>query len=277
MTAYNIVTDIFSAPVVALHSSASSGAQWKQLAAELDGRFSVSAIDLPGYGSRMADNGAFGIGGVADDVIDHLTGFRQPVHLVGHSFGASVALKIALLRPDLVKSLTLYEPVAFHLLETGDAEDRDQFAQMRRISTTLAECAEAGTVECGMRAVVDFWNGQGSFDGSSEERRRRWSAMTPAILKDFTRCFSEDWSLEDLAALTMPVLVLTGMDSPEVAQNVATKVANAVAQARLAILPGAGHMTPVHEPEWVNSRIYEHIAHVERPVANCFWPHRAAA
>ena len=276
MTAPNIITDIFSAPVVALHSSASSGAQWKQLAAELDGRFTVSAIDLPGYGSRMADYGAPGIDGVADDIIGYLTGFGQAVHLVGHSFGASVALKVALMRPDLVKSLTLYEPVAFHLLENGDAEDRDQFAQVRRISTELSDSAAGGAIDCGLRAVVDFWSGHGTFDRSSEERRRKLSEMVPAVLQDFSRCFSEHWTLEDLSALTMPVLVLTGMDSPEIAQNVATKVANAVPQARLAILPGAGHMTPVHEPEWVNPRIYEHIVHAERPVANCFWPKMAA-
>ena len=230
-------------------------------------------LDLPGYETRATDAGKSGIDGVASNVIDHLAGFGKAVHLVDHSFGASVALKIALLRPDLVKSLTRYEPVAFHLLETGNAEDRDQLAEMHEISSTLADCAEADDAECGMRTVVDFWNGRGSFDGSSDERRRRLSAMTPAVLKDFARCFAEHWTLDDLATLSMPVLVLAGMDSPEIAQN----VANAVSPARLATLPGVGHMTPVYEPERVNPRIYKHIVQVEQPIANCFWPQRAAA
>ena len=47
----------------------------------------------------------------------------QPAHLVGHTCGGAVALSVARNRSDLLRSLTVVEPVAFHLLRGGGASD----------------------------------------------------------------------------------------------------------------------------------------------------------
>ena len=71
-------------PVVALHGSASSGAQWRSLVGYLEGRFRVITPDLPGYGASAH----LPVGGLAGDaravaaLIDRIGG---PVHLVGYS------------------------------------------------------------------------------------------------------------------------------------------------------------------------------------------------
>ena len=59
----------------------------------------------------------------ADGVIGALMAGCGPMHLVGHSHGAAVALEIAIQRPDLVRSLTLIEPAVYHLLHSGSASD----------------------------------------------------------------------------------------------------------------------------------------------------------
>ena len=279
MTAHTHSPINTNAPVVALHSSASTGQQWNSLADHLAGRFDVSAPNLPGYGgaARLSCASSFGVAAVAEPIIDHIAGFGRAVHLVGHSHGAGVALKIAMIRPDLVKSLTVYEPATFHFLKEGDAEDRARYREIATVRAAVATGVAEDTPDGGMRSFIDFWNGAGSFDRFGENTRQKFAATAPVILSDFAHGLAERWTLADLERITCPMLVLMGMDSPAVAQHVALRIAEAVDHARLAMLPGLGHMAPVFEPEWVNPRIFEHVAGVERPVANCYWPQRSAA
>ncbi|MDA4845725.1 alpha/beta fold hydrolase [Hoeflea poritis] len=279
MTAHAFTSHHENAPVVAVHSSASSGQQWNGLADHLAGRFDVSAPDLPGYGGtpRLSCASSFGVAAVAEPIIDHIAGFGRPVHLVGHSHGAGVALKIAMMRPELVKSLTVYEPATFHFLKEGDQEDRARFRDIASVRAAVAQGVAQCAPDTGMRTFIDFWNGAGSFDRFGAGTQAKFAAMAPVILGDFAHGLAESWTLGDLKRIACPMLVLMGMDSPAVAQHVAVRIAEAVDHARLAMLPGLGHMAPVFEPDWVNPRIFEHIAGVERPVANCYWPQRSAA
>lgn len=269
----------FSAPVVALHSSASSGHQWRHLEEALSDRFFVSAPNLPGYGGEtIAPTGdSNGVSRVAAPIVQHMAGYGQPVHLVGHSYGATVALKIALNRPDLIKSLTLYEPAAFHFLKSGRRKEQELFEEISRIAKAVSSNHAAGTPARGMQTFIDFWNGAGVWRTMPQCTRDGLAALAPSIMSDFAHGFSETWSLDDLAALDMPVLMMTGMDSPDIAQKVAQLIADAIPNSRLALLPGLGHMAPVFEPDWVNPRIYEHIISSERPAANCYWPQQKAA
>lgn len=279
MTAHAFNSHHDNAPVVALHSSASTGQQWNGLADHLADRFDVSAPDLPGYGGapRLSCASESGVAAVAQPIIDHIAGYRRAVHLVGHSHGAGVALKIAMMRPELVKSLTVYEPATFHFLKTGDQEDRARYREIAAVRAAVARGVAEGTPGTGMRTFIDFWNGAGSFDRFGDGTRARFAAMAPVIVSDFAHGLAESWTLNDLKRIACPMLMLMGMESPAVAQHVAVRIAEAVGHARLAMLPGLGHMAPVFEPDWVIPRIFEHIAGVERPVANCYWPQRSAA
>src|SRR4051812_20714314 len=76
-------------PVVALHGSASTGAQWRTLAGFIGGRFRVITPDIPGYGSSAPGLGS----GLADDaraIAALIAATDRPVHLVGYSYGAAV-------------------------------------------------------------------------------------------------------------------------------------------------------------------------------------------
>src|SRR5438045_1111417 len=104
--------------VVLLHASASSGAQWRSLTECLQGRCHVLAPDLHGYGQTdpRPEPALPGLGDVAALVDAILGRDTQRIHLVGHSYGGAVALRLASDRPARLLSLTLIEPVAFHLL-----------------------------------------------------------------------------------------------------------------------------------------------------------------
>ncbi|WP_299738874.1 alpha/beta hydrolase [uncultured Roseobacter sp.] len=274
-------TETGNAPIVALHSSASSSGQWRQLEADLEGRFEVLAFDLPGYGRAplASDTSRTGAAGSAAAVVQEIEKLEGAVHLVGHSNGGGIAIKVALMRPDLVKSLTLYEPAAFHFLKHGKNASQRLFQQIQGISDQVAAAAgeDDDAAAAGMKQFLDFWNGEGFWDGLPVSARQRFAGQISSIMTDFTNGFAETWALKDLFGLDIPTLVMTGLDSPEIAQHVAVAIAKALPKARIALLPELGHMAPIFQPEWINSRIFEHVATVERPIVTCSWPSQEAA
>lgn len=277
MTQDNFNTTKTDTPVVALHSSASNGSQWKVLAAELQDRHDVHAFDLPGYSRDLSrDEAIAGMEAVALPIIDQIVKLDWPVHLIGHSFGGGVAIKIALMRPELVKSLTLFEPAAFHVLEHRD-DDGSLLGSLKDIGTLLRTSTGNGRADLGMKGFVNFWNGDDAWERMSDNIRTVLAGIARTVIADFASVFSETWTLENLAGLTMPTLMLTGMDSPAIAQRTAALVRQHIPGCELAMLPGLGHMAPIEAPDWVNPRIRQHIARVERQPVQFSWPEKLAA
>jgi len=100
-------------PVVLLHGIGRSGEAWRPLETRLHGGpYRVVAFDLLGFGeSPKPDWPSYDIDVHATAVIAAIkrARFRKPVVLIGHSLGSLVALRVARLRPDLVRHLMLYE------------------------------------------------------------------------------------------------------------------------------------------------------------------------
>ncbi|MEP0943839.1 MAG: alpha/beta fold hydrolase [Rhizobiaceae bacterium] len=262
-----------TAPIVALHASASGERQWRALNDSLDDRFIVVAPNLPGYGSNTVS----GMGVVAKHITLAIEKLGEPVHLVGHSFGGCVALKIAMQHSRLVKSMTLFEPAAFHLLSQTNCTDSAALDDLKRIELELRSNAANGQSDSGMSQFVDFWAGNGVFECLSASKRNALAAMSQSVIADIGNCFAETWTSQQLARLEMPVQILMGLESPNLAQRASTLVFEAITQAELVMLPGLGHMAPIDSPDWVNPRIQQHIARVERSASHFGWPRRRAA
>jgi pimeloyl-ACP methyl ester carboxylesterase len=100
-------------PLVLLHGIGRSGRVWQPLVATLRRQpFRLIAFDMLGFGASPKPEWlAYNIDDHARSVIASIKRqhFGQPVILIGHSLGALVALRVARLRPDLVKHVILYE------------------------------------------------------------------------------------------------------------------------------------------------------------------------
>ena len=160
-------------PVVLLHSSLSSKSQWAALAERLAPRFRVIALDLCGYGDdampaaskpfTLDDEVRF----VADRV-DRLVSPHVRVHVVGHSYGGLVALRLAQRSRGRVASLTLYEPMAFGMLDPDDAT----LVEIRRIAESVPRLVAAGLPRHAAELFVDFWSGTGAYRRLSSPAQR---------------------------------------------------------------------------------------------------------
>ena len=94
-----------------LHCSLANSRAWLPLADEFIDILSMIAFYLPGHG--MSQDWDY-TSDYQDRCLDISSTFiNKPIHLVGHSFGATVALRVAQRFPDFVKSISLIEPVFF--------------------------------------------------------------------------------------------------------------------------------------------------------------------
>src|SRR5262249_26673414 len=140
--------------VLLLHSSANTGSQWRSLMEMLQASYRLLAPDLYGYGEtdpwpsnvplRLTDEAA-----LIDAV---LARYDRPIHLIGHSYGAAVGLRFAVEWPERLLSLTLIEPVAFHLLRDAlvGSADHDLYDEIAEMATAVTEAAAKGDDRGGM-------------------------------------------------------------------------------------------------------------------------------
>lgn len=255
--------------VVLLHSSACSAGQWRDLQGRLADCFRVIAPDLYGYGAtgpwrgkaplRLADEAAL-VEAVAAQA------GAGPVHLVGHSYGGAVALRLALNRRLALASLTLIEPVAFHILRNSDPWGTGFFGQIQVLAEAVANAVTGGDGQGAMARFVDYWNGDGAWDRLNDRQRASLAAKAAKVATDFRATMTETAIIEDFTTVETPTLVLCGTDSPAPTRRVAGLLDIAMPRSRLRILGGAGHMSPITHGGIVNRLIAEHLALWAEPV-----------
>lgn len=235
--------------VVAIHCSGSSGAQWRSLEAKLGGRCRVLAPDLAGRGS---------LAGEAAPIIKMIEGLGEAVHLVGHSFGGAVALQIARTRPQVLRSLTLIEPSAFHLLRNGDAIDAAALREITEVATQAEADLASGDSIGGFGRFLDYWK-PGSWDAMPAEKRAAFAPQLAKVTLDFHALLSERAEIEDVRHLGVPTLLLQGGCTKLPSRCVVSRLRGALPAAQFRVVQGAGHMLPVTHREQVNAVIASHI------------------
>ena len=228
-------------PILFLHCTNAHGGAWRELRVHLPGRHIVP--DLPAHGRSGPPEKARDLLRQSADAAVALLERGGPADIVGHSFGAVVALRVALDRPDLVRRLALYEPVLFAAAK-GTPEHEDHEARHKVIFGHRDPASRA-------RAFHAEW-GDAPWDRLPEERRTY--ILERADLPLLQRGAIADDSTGLLApggleALDRPVLLMTGAESPPVVGVVADRLATRLRDARREVLPGMGHMGPITHAE----------------------------
>lgn len=248
--------------VVLLHASAGSARQWQALAAQLEPRWRVLAVEFHGHGHCPVWQGRAPLT-LADDaaLVAPLLARCGGAHLVGHSYGAAVALKLATLVPSLVRSVVAYEPVLFRLLLDAPG-GRAGAQQVLALGESLREALALGELRVAARRFVSFWCGEAAWNSLPEHRQRQVASRMPGVLGQFEALIREPLQVVQLARLAMPLLLLTGSATVDVTQRIGALLRSRLPQARHERLPGLDHMGPVTRAPLVNRRIAGHLATV---------------
>lgn len=222
-----------------------SGRYWGPICDRLQGRVSLSGFDMPGHGRSDAWTPGPGLPDFHSAVTRIAAAFIQrPMDLIGHSMGATVALRIAVAAPEAIRSLTLIEPVLFAAAPGSAQEDLD-----RQIAASLAQ----GRPDKAVRSFLQVW-GQQPYDSLPAATRRQMDAQI-ALVASSNRVLHEDSAdmlrpggLESIAA---PVMLISGRDSPPVIHDIDAALAARLPDIGRATVPGAGHMLPITHPDEV--------------------------
>lgn len=253
-------------PVILLHGSAATGAQWKPLVRHLAKRWKVVVPDLPGYGNSQAPVMKDGTGFEAYalailDLIEHLGG---RAHVVGHSMGGAVAMRLAIGAPESILSLSVIEPATFHLLRAGNPTDRALFNEIQFLSRSISGAVQNGNPTEGIRGFIDYWNEVGTWSLMHSCQRIKASQNLGRVMEDFSASLAETWPADICSELDMPVLAVMGMQGPAPAQRTTEIIAEAIPGAQLGLVTDGGHMMPTTHPEKINAMIGEFLANVCR-------------
>jgi pimeloyl-ACP methyl ester carboxylesterase len=246
-----------TAPLLLLHAAASSSGQWKGVQRALGDAVRVIAPDLYGDGRSPGDFPPPGGALLAHEI----AALRATVgdaggraHVVGHSYGALLALRMAIAHPEAVESLLVVEPIAFDLLAAeGDAADAHEIEALRVV---CEDKVRAGDKEGAAERFVDYWTGAATFRALPGPQRAALAASMTKVAYGWREIAETPADYTKVAARTT---VLETTHGPRTTRWIAERLAARVPGARKVVLAGAGHLAPVTHPGEVAREILAHL------------------
>jgi pimeloyl-ACP methyl ester carboxylesterase len=255
--------------VICLHASGGSGAQWKALASQLRPDFRVLTPDLYGHGIAPAWLGAPADIVAADTArIARLAATcDDPVHLVGHSYGGAIALRVARHRPRGIASVVVYEPVTMRLLFDYNRKHRAA-TEVAEVASNINRALNGGDYERAAQGFVDYWAGAGQWARLAPERQIAMALRMPVIHAHFVALVGDGARLRDYAGISAPVLYLAGRDTRASTKWIAELMESVLHDVELEVLEGMGHLGPVTHAEPVAQRIADFVRQQAAPTAD---------
>jgi 3-oxoadipate enol-lactonase len=235
-------------PVVLVHAGVADRRMWDPVWPALVADRDAVRLDLRGFGESSTRPPA--ALSPVDDVLETLAALGiGRCHLVGVSYGAGVALEVALTRPDPVASLLLVAPGGSLLAElTPD---------LRAFFEAEGAALDRGDLDAAVEANLRTW-----VDGPSRAPGAVAPEVRALVAQMQRRAFelTADWddveereleppALERLGELRVPTLVLLGALDLDAVHDAARRLADGVRGARLVEWPDTAHLPPLERPE----------------------------
>lgn len=250
-------------PVVFVHGAVSDSRVWEPLRQEFsdDHRFIAPTLRYFGAGDWPDEGENFGIATHADDVAAFIEALDLgPVHLVGWSYGGTVATAVALERPDLIASLILYEPTVDSMIQDGEAGEAARREAGRMFGPVTAAMQE-GDVEEATRLLIEgvLQMEPGGFESQPPEARELQMANARTMPLIWSAAPWEA-SCEMLQQFEGPTLIVLGERTSALWSHIAEAMDECLPQAEVAILPGVNHDGPVRDPAGLARMIEDFVA-----------------
>jgi len=228
--------------VIFIHGAGGSTMAWYFQNDRLKSSMEVLCVDLPGHG-QSPGNGCDSIGQYSEAVYS-LLNERPPdrYFIAGHSMGGAIAMTFALAHPDLVKGLIL--------IGTGA-----KLGVMPSILEGIRQ-DKARTV----RNIVDI-----AFSKKTSPQMKDMAfdemmlCSEEVIFKDFFACNGFN-VINSIAEIKVPALVICGRDDLLTPPKYAEFLHRSLADSRLSLIEGAGHMVMLEKPDEVNREIEKFVA-----------------
>lgn len=202
----------------------------------------VTLFDLPGHGQSVNWDGTTPY---QPQVVDIAASCCDgPTHVIGHSFGATVALRLAAEHPELVSRLTLIEPVYFAAAKGTDAHAA-HIRAFRPFIAAMLRGDEAHAAEI----FNSLW-GETAWQAMSSEQRAYLTErihLIVATAADIEEDAGGITAPDRLRALDVPVTLIRGETTQPVIGTIHERLVERLPRAKDHVIAGAGHMIPIRK------------------------------
>jgi pimeloyl-ACP methyl ester carboxylesterase len=222
---------------LALHCGLGNSAMWKGVAAALEG-MSLLAPDLPGHGKSAPFPEGVDVHDAATVALRGL--LDRPRHVIGHSFGATVALRLALEAPEKILSLTLIEPVFF----AAAAESALKQAH-RAAEEAVFEFYADGDMMATAQGFNALWGGGAPWESFPAPAQAGMAALMPFVIGTEPSLWQDCHDMlrpGGLEALSAPVTLIRGGQSVPIVTEIHKGLMARLPDVREVVIEGAGHM-----------------------------------
>ncbi len=233
--------------VVLIHAGVADRRMWEGQWSGLTAEHDVVRLDLRGFGESTArPPGALS---PHDDVLECLTYLGvERADLVGASYGAGVAVEVALTRPELVGSLVLVAP--------GGSLIAEMMPSLQVFVDAERAALESGDVEAGVEANMACWvDGRRDVDAVDPRVREAVAMMQRRAFEvsmqwdDVEEVEVDPPALERLGEIGVPTLVLVGEYDLDAIHDAAARVVTGIGGARRVDWPDVAHLPSMERPE----------------------------
>jgi len=230
-------------PVILIHGAGGTHLHWPAQIRRLPG-FRVYALDLPGHG-KSEGRGQQTIEAYCEGIIRWMESINifQAV-FVGHSMGGAISLTMSLNHPEHV--------LALGLVGSG--------AKLRVAPVILENAANSTTFPVAISAIMERAFSPHTDPRLTQLAGQRMSTTRPTVLHgDFLACNAFD-IMESIPKIRVPALVICGQDDRLTPMRYSQYLADQLPRAELKIIPEAGHMVMLEQPQAVANEISAFLA-----------------
>ena len=236
-------------PLLLVHGSWDSHLDWVEVVPLLSDSFRVVSYDRRGHSQSERPSGQ---GSVREDGAD-LAGLIEllelaPAWVAGNSFGASIALRLAGERPELLRGVIGHEPPVIGLLA-----DEPEFAPMleeigRRMASVTQRIAAGNHAEAAEEFVENVALGPGSWVQLPQEVRNVLIENAPTFLDEANDPEQLAFDVSWIKSFDKPMLLTLGDQSPPFFAPIVRKLADALPSIEVFTFEGAGHIPHLSHP-----------------------------
>jgi pimeloyl-ACP methyl ester carboxylesterase len=228
-------------PILLIHPSGATASTWGSVLDELARVGRVITYDRRGY-ARTGGKPVRSIPSHTADAAALLEDLgAAPAAVVGISSSATIALDLAVRRPDLVRVVIAHEaPWRF----TRHIPTTSQVATLVTMGALALVGRYGDAAEALLRSAYSYRDGGSAWDAFPEEWRRTARENARATLTDFLISIGDRPRGTDLARIDVPVVCSYGSRSPRFMLRVTRSLASAIPTARMHRIDGAAHAAP---------------------------------
>jgi pimeloyl-ACP methyl ester carboxylesterase len=250
------------APVVLVHGSLGDYRTWIGEMDDFAARYHVIAYSLRyHYPNQWNDGPAYSVQVHVADLVALLQTLNLgPVHLVGHSYGGTMAILVAKEHPELVRTLVLAE-ASLGGLVAGNEEAKPQLAQVSATMKAAQGLVQNGQSEQAAVTFFDFVNEPGGgFNGMPEFYQNGIRQNAHTIKPMLASPPPPSFTCDDAKTIVVPTLLIQGELTHKFRKLVNAELQRCMPNATVVAVAGAAHPLEMINPKGFNEVVLQFLA-----------------